>query len=153
GLMQLRFSGRLKRTHATPSRTVCATVSVSDFDAASFALAIGLTVHLDRELPRLTFNGDPAQLGELVHASLAAEAAVARSANTAERLLRLVMSGWAVDVTHAGADLTRNAQSTRDVSRKHRRGQAVRAVIGDPDCLDLILRTNDADNWTETLVS
>src|SRR6187402_1978904 len=84
GLMQLRFSGRLKRTHAIWSTTSAATVSASArLGEGVSVMAIPVAARLDGEVPGLRLDGDPPQLGELVDAGLAAEAAVARRAHTA----------------------------------------------------------------------
>ena len=64
-------------------------------------------------------------------AGLAAEAAVARGLDAAERHLRLVVHGRAVDVADAGLDPPGDLERARDVAAEHRRGQAVLGVVGD----------------------
>src|SRR5688572_28219118 len=58
----------------------------------------------DGVMPRLGLDRDPSQLGEGIDAGLAAEAAVARRLHPAERHLRLVVHGRAVDVADARLD-------------------------------------------------
>src|SRR3954447_18569021 len=81
---------------------------------------------------RLGLDGDPAQIGELGDAGLAAEAAVARSLHAAERHLRFVMYGRAVDVADAAFDPLRHRQRTRDVSAEYGGRKAILGVVGEP---------------------
>ena len=60
---------------------------------------------------------DPAQLGELVDHRLAAEAAVAGRLDAAERHLRLVVHGRAVDVADAGCRSARPRRARAAMSR------------------------------------
>ena len=76
---------------------------------------------LDRIVPGFAGDGDPAQFGEGLDPGLAAEAAVARGAGSAERHLRLVGDGRAVDVADAGLDAPRDLQAARRVAGEHRR--------------------------------
>jgi hypothetical protein len=112
--MQLRFSGRLNFTQAMPS---------FDGDRRRYLLR--------RVRSSLVSSHKRNQIGKwpgwvsiviqrvsvkLSIPCLAAEPAIARRAHPAERHLRFVVHGRAVDVADAGLDLPRNAQP-RAVSR------------------------------------
>src|SRR3954454_15951539 len=102
----------------SPSRTRDSTASLSD--------VITRTGPLERERVPFALDGDPAQLGELVHRRLAAEAPPARVLDAAERHLRLVADGLVVDVDDAGVDPLRECEAAVDVARDDAGAETVR---------------------------
>src|SRR5581483_10312784 len=70
---------------------------------------------LDRVLARELLDGDPAQLGELLERSSAAEAAPPTGFDPTEWHLRFVMDGGVVHMTHAGLDALGELECPRHV--------------------------------------
>ena len=70
-------------------------------------------------------QGDPAQLGELVHHRRAAEAAEAAVLDAAERHLRLVADRLVVDVDDSGFDPSGERKAAVGVARDDPGGEAV----------------------------
>ncbi|ABA49037.1 hypothetical protein BURPS1710b_1050 [Burkholderia pseudomallei 1710b] len=83
----------------------------------------------ERIVARSRLHGDPAQIGELGDARLAAEVAEAAVLHAAERHLRLVVNGRPVHVADPRFDPRGNAHRARDVAAEHRRRQAERVVV------------------------
>src|SRR6185312_12914721 len=96
---------------------------------------------------------DPAQIRELVDPSHASEAAIAAVLHPAERHLRLVVNGWAVDVAHAGFDAASDFQRARDVAREDGSREPVLAVVRHADGLLDIAHAHDAYDRTEGLLT
>src|SRR5690348_13490741 len=153
GLMALRFSGRLNLTQAMRSARVNETVSASSRSVLMMVLDGEGGGGSDGKLAGKGLDGDPAQLGELIDARHAAEAAITGSAHAAERHLRLVVHRGAVDVAHSGADLARDAQPARRIAGEDRSREPILAVVGDADGVCLVLGRDDADDRTEALLA
>src|SRR6185437_14767290 len=153
GLMQFRFSGRLNLTHAMPSPTVNATVSVSSRSVLICLLRLKKKANRsDGKLARSRLHGNPAKLGELIDARRAPESSVARCAYATKGHLRLIVHRRAVDMAHAGADLTRHAQPPSGIAGEHRGRETVFAVIRQTNGFPLILGADDGYDRSEALL-
>src|SRR4051794_18628575 len=71
---------------------------------------------------------DPTQIGEFGDCRLAAETAVTAALDAAERHLRLVVHGRAIDMADAGFDACGNRHRPLDVAAEDRGRQAVFGV-------------------------
>src|SRR5271170_6030254 len=150
GLMQLRFSGRLNFTQAIRSSTLNETV----FSSARVLVMIpSFAITSDWKMARLGFDRDPAKLSECIDAGFAAKTAVSGAFDSAERHLRLVVNGRAVDMAHAGLDLLGNPQTARCVLCEHGSGQAILGVIRQFDRVLLVARANDGDHRSKAFVA
>src|SRR5690606_38173695 len=89
------------------------------------------------ELDRIThlpgLQADPPELGEGIDPRLATEAAIAGRLHAAERHLRLVLDGRAVDVADAAFEPLRHPERSGRVAAEHRGRETVLAVVRDRD--------------------
>ena len=98
-------------------------------------------------------DADPAQVGELRDASLAAESAHAAGLGAAEGHLRLVLHGGAVDVTDSRVDALGHRQRRVDVAAEYGGRKAVLAVIGQFHGVLGIAGAQHADDRAEGLLA
>src|SRR3954468_24790938 len=101
----------------------------------------------------LARDGDPAQLGEGLDSRLAAEPAIARRSDAAERHLRFVLNRRAIDVTDARSNAARDLEPARSVAGEDGGGKAVFTVVGDADRFLLIGDADDPDHRAEAFVA
>src|SRR5262245_30010431 len=83
------------------------------------------------KVPRLGLDGDPLEFGELLDPCPAAETAIAGSLGAAERHLRLIMHGRAVDMRDPGLQPLGDVEASRNVAREHGSREPVFRIVGD----------------------
>ena len=102
--------------------------------------------------PLRAADRDPAQLGELLERRATSEAAEAGRLDSAERHLRLVVDGGAVDVADAGLEPAGHVEGPRHVAAEDGARQPVLGVVGDADGLVDAVDRDDGDDRAEGLL-
>src|SRR5271154_4209114 len=104
-------------------------------------------------MPGLSFDGNPAQFRESVDSGLAAETAIPRGLDPAERHLCLVLHRRSIDVAHPGLDLPRNPQAARRVASEDGRRKSILGIVRQFDGLCLVPRAYDGNHGAKALLA
>src|ERR1017187_8324895 len=91
----------------------------------------------------------PAKFGEFLKAGFAAEATVAAVLDSAERHLRLIVNGGAIDVADSGFEALGHSEGFVYVAAEDGARQTVRRVIGDANGVLGVLCNDQRHNRAE----